>query len=96
VHPGVRHFPVGVRTHCCHLGVYRILWPCGSPGAAHVVGLGAVCRTTKDSCVGTVPSHCSKGYPCSRVPTTSKVKKVKVLTKRPRHIETAIVPKLTE
>jgi hypothetical protein len=71
VHPGVQHFPVGVRTHCRHLGVYRLLWPCGSPGDAHVVGLGAVCRATKDSRVGTVPSHCSKGYPCSRVPTVA-------------------------
>jgi hypothetical protein len=34
-----------------------------------VVGLGAVSRATKDSCVGTVPSYCSKGYPYSRVPT---------------------------
>jgi hypothetical protein len=25
VHPGVRNFPVGVRTHCRHLGVYRLL-----------------------------------------------------------------------
>jgi type IV secretory pathway VirB9-like protein len=32
----------------------------------------------------------------SAISTTPKVKKVKVLTQRPRHIETTIVPKLTE
>jgi hypothetical protein len=32
----------------------------------------------------------------SAISTTSKVKNVKVLTQRPRHIETAIVPKLIE
>jgi hypothetical protein len=34
-----------------------------------VVGLGAVYHATRDSRMGTVPSHCSKGYPCFRVPT---------------------------
>jgi hypothetical protein len=28
---GVRHFPMGVRTHCWHLGVYRFLWLHGDP-----------------------------------------------------------------
>jgi hypothetical protein len=32
----------------------------------------------------------------SAISTTPKVKKVKVLTQRPRHIETTIVPKCTE
>jgi hypothetical protein len=32
----------------------------------------------------------------SAISTTSKVKKVKVLTQRPRHVEMAIVPKVTE
>jgi hypothetical protein len=36
-----------------------------------VVGLGAVYHATRDSRVGTVPSHCSKGYPCFRVPTVA-------------------------
>jgi hypothetical protein len=36
--PGVRHFPVGVRIYCHHLGVYRLHWPRGGPGAAHVEG----------------------------------------------------------
>jgi hypothetical protein len=63
VHPGVRHFPVGVRTHYRHLGVYRLLWPRGGPGAVHVEGSGAVHCATRDSRVGTMPSYCSKGYP---------------------------------
>jgi hypothetical protein len=36
-----------------------------------VVGSGAVYHATSDSGAGTVPSHCSKGYPCSRVPTVA-------------------------
>jgi hypothetical protein len=35
-----------------------------------MVGSGAVYHATRDSRMGTVPSHCSKGYPCFRVPTT--------------------------
>ena len=50
-------------------GVYRLLWPCGGPGATHVEGSGVVHRATRDSHAGTVPSYCSKGYPCFRVPT---------------------------
>jgi hypothetical protein len=65
VHPGVRHFPVGVQTHCRHLGVCRLLWPRGGPGAARVEGSGAVHRVTRDSRVGTVPSYCSRGTPDS-------------------------------
>jgi hypothetical protein len=34
-----------------------------------VVGSGAAYHATRDSCAGTTPSYCSKGYPCSRVPT---------------------------
>jgi hypothetical protein len=63
VHPGVRHFPVGVRTHCRHLGVYHLHWLRGGPGAAHVEGAGVVHRSTKDSRAGTMSSYCSKGYP---------------------------------
>jgi hypothetical protein len=63
VHPGVWHFPVEVRTYCCHLGVYRLLWPRGGPGATHVEGSGAVHPATRDSRAGTVSSYCSKGYP---------------------------------
>jgi hypothetical protein len=33
-----------------------------------VVGSGAVYHAARDSRVGTVPSHCSKGYPYFRVP----------------------------
>jgi hypothetical protein len=69
VHPRLRHFPVGVRTHCRHLGVYRLPWPRGGPGATHVEGSGAIHRATRDSRAGTVSSHCSSGYPCSRVLT---------------------------
>jgi hypothetical protein len=36
-----------------------------------VVGLGAVHHMTRDSRVGTMSSHCSKGYPCSRVLTVA-------------------------
>jgi hypothetical protein len=36
-----------------------------------VVGSGAVHHATRDSHAGTVPSHCSKGYPCSRVLTVA-------------------------
>jgi hypothetical protein len=36
-----------------------------------VVGSGAVLHVTRDSYAGTVPSHCSKGYPCSRVLTVA-------------------------
>jgi hypothetical protein len=32
-----------------------------------VVGSGAVYHTTRDNRVGTVPSHRSKGYTCSRI-----------------------------
>jgi hypothetical protein len=34
-----------------------------------VVGSGAVFHATRDSRASTVPSYCSKGYPCFRVPT---------------------------
>jgi hypothetical protein len=63
MHPGLWHFPVGVRTHCRHLGVYRLFWPCGGHGVAHVERSGAVHRATSDSYAGTVSSYCSKGYP---------------------------------
>jgi hypothetical protein len=36
-----------------------------------VEGSGAVYDVSRDSRVGTVPSHFSKGYPCSRVPTVA-------------------------
>jgi hypothetical protein len=36
-----------------------------------VVGSGAVYHATRDSRVGTVPSHYSKGYPCFRVQTVA-------------------------
>jgi hypothetical protein len=36
-----------------------------------VVGSGVVPHATRDSHAGTVPSYCSKGYPCSRVPTVA-------------------------
>jgi hypothetical protein len=36
-----------------------------------VVGSGAVYHATRDSRAGTVPSYCSKGYPCFRVPTVA-------------------------
>jgi hypothetical protein len=39
---GVRYSPMGVRTHCWYLGVYRFLWPYSDPGAIHVVESGAV------------------------------------------------------
>jgi hypothetical protein len=42
-----------------------------APGAVHVVGSGAVYHATRDSLVGTMPSYCSKGYPCFRVPTVA-------------------------
>ena len=60
---GVRHFPMGVRTHCWHLGVYCFLWPYGDSGAIHVVESGAVHHMTRDSRVDTASSCCSKGYP---------------------------------
>jgi hypothetical protein len=44
-------------------------WSRGDPGAVHEVGSGTVYRATRDSRAGTVPSYCSKGYPCFRVPT---------------------------
>jgi hypothetical protein len=34
-----------------------------------VVGSGAIYHATKGSRMGTVPSYCSKGYPCFRVLT---------------------------
>jgi hypothetical protein len=43
--------------------ISSFLRPRGGPGADHVEGSGAVYDTTRDSRVGTVPSHCSKGYP---------------------------------
>jgi hypothetical protein len=36
-----------------------------------MVGSDAVYHATRGSHMGTVPSHCSKGYPCSRVPTVA-------------------------
>jgi hypothetical protein len=36
-----------------------------------VVGSDAVYHATRDSRVGTVPSHCSKEYPYFRVPTVA-------------------------
>jgi hypothetical protein len=71
VYAGVRHFPMGVRIHCFYLGGFCLLWPRGDPGAVPVVGLGVVYHATRDSRMGTVPSHCSKGYPCFRVPTVA-------------------------
>jgi hypothetical protein len=38
-----------------------------------VVGSDAIYHVTRDSRMGTVPSHCSKGYPCFRVPTRSMI-----------------------
>jgi hypothetical protein len=67
VHPGVRHFPVGVRTHCRHLGVCRLFWPRDGPGATHMVGSCVVRHANKDSRMDTTPSYCSNGYPISRV-----------------------------
>jgi hypothetical protein len=62
---------MGVRIHYLYLGGFCLLWPRGDPGAVHVVGSGAVYHATRDSHMGTVPSHCSKGYPCFRVPTVA-------------------------
>jgi hypothetical protein len=42
-----------------------------APGAAHVVGSGVVCHVTRDSRMDSMPSYCSKGYPCFRVPTVA-------------------------
>jgi hypothetical protein len=36
-----------------------------------VVWWGAAYHATRDSRAGTAPSHCSKGYPCFRVPTVA-------------------------
>jgi hypothetical protein len=36
-----------------------------------VVGSGAVYHASRDRRAGTTPSYCSKGYPCSRVPTVA-------------------------
>ena len=36
-----------------------------------MMGSGAVYHATRDSRMGTVPSYCSKGYPCFRVPTVA-------------------------
>jgi hypothetical protein len=36
-----------------------------------VVGSGVVCHATRNSCVDTAPSYCSKGYPCFGVPTVT-------------------------
>jgi hypothetical protein len=68
-HTGVWYSPMGVRTHCWHLGVYRFLWSHGDPGAIHVVESGAIHHVTRDSRVGTMSLCCSKGYPSFRVPT---------------------------
>jgi hypothetical protein len=62
---GVRYFPMGVRTHCCYSGVYRLFWPRGNLGVNHVVGSGAVYHAARGSRMGTAPSHCSKGTPVS-------------------------------
>jgi hypothetical protein len=55
----------GVRTHCCYLGVYCLLWLRGGPRAVHVVRSDAAHYATRDSRVGTASSYCSKGYPVS-------------------------------
>jgi hypothetical protein len=68
IRTGVLHFPMGVRTHCWYPGVYHLFWPRGDPGVDHVVWSGAVYHATRGSRMGTAPSHCSKGYPCFRVP----------------------------
>jgi hypothetical protein len=49
--------------------ISSFLRPRGGPGADHAEGSAAVYDVTRDSRVGTVPSHCSKGYPWFRVPT---------------------------
>ena len=36
-----------------------------------MVGSGVVYHATRGSRMGTAPSHCSKGYPCFRVPTVA-------------------------
>jgi hypothetical protein len=36
-----------------------------------MVGSGVVYRASRDRRAGTAPSYCSKGYPCSRVPTVA-------------------------
>jgi hypothetical protein len=65
-----------VRTHRRFLGGYCLPWPRGDPGAVHVVGSGTVYRATRDSHAGTVPSYCSKGYPCFRVPTIGNIETI--------------------
>jgi hypothetical protein len=87
VPPGVRHFPVGVQTHCRHLGVYCLSWLRGGPGTAHMVGSGIVRHATKDSRMDIAPSYCSNGYPCSRVPTKT-FKEFLVLVHVFRHLVT--------
>jgi hypothetical protein len=47
----VRHFPMGSGPTV--LRVYRFFWPHGDAGAIHVVELGVVPYTTRDSRVGT-------------------------------------------
>jgi hypothetical protein len=42
-----------------------------------VVGSSVVYHVTRDSRAGTMPSYCSKGYPCFRVPTLTRVIKKK-------------------
>jgi hypothetical protein len=41
------------------------------PGSHPCGGSGAVYHATRDSRMGTVPSHYSKGYPCFKVPTVA-------------------------
>jgi hypothetical protein len=60
--PALSH---GAGTYYWHLGVYRLLWPHGDPGAIHVVESDAVHHVTRDSRVGTASSCCRKGYPVS-------------------------------
>jgi hypothetical protein len=51
-----------------------------------VVGSGAVHHATRDSCAGTAPSYCSKGYPYFRVPTSSYMRNCPVSGSQHMHL----------
>jgi hypothetical protein len=55
-----------------------------------VVGSGVVCHVTRDSRMDSVPSYCSKGYPCLRVPTGTQTQVFDTLCLPPTYLATTL------
>jgi hypothetical protein len=77
VRRGVRHFPMGSGPTVDILEYIIFSGHVATREPSMWWGRALFYHVTKGSRMGTVPPHCSKGYPCSRVPTITQ--------KHPKH-----------